>query len=144
MQRGSNSPSPAVRRRRLDALPLAHGVFLSSTGLWPIVHLRSFEAVTGRKRDKWLVKSMGAVLTAIGAAFIAEGVGGKRSPAIRVLGVGSTLALGGADLVYTAQNRISKVYLIDALCQAGFAAMWLRSRRAPAHGEATLTGPDRA
>lgn len=35
--------------------PLA-AVWIAS-GLWPIVHMRSFEAVAGRKRDKWLVAS---------------------------------------------------------------------------------------
>jgi hypothetical protein len=29
------------------------------TGVWPIPHLQSFEAVTGPKKERWLVKTMG-------------------------------------------------------------------------------------
>lgn len=36
------------RRSRLAA---AHGLFHVATGLWPLPHYRSFEAVTGPKTD---------------------------------------------------------------------------------------------
>ena len=36
------------------------------TGLWPIVHVRSFTAVTGSKTDLWLVKTVGALISVIG------------------------------------------------------------------------------
>jgi hypothetical protein len=115
----------AAARGRRGALPLAHGLFMSAAGLWPLLHLRSFEAVTGPKRDKWLVRSVGAVLTSIGAALVADGLHGGRSDAIRVLGIGSAVALGGADVVYTAKGCLSKVYLLDAAVQAGFCSLWL-------------------
>jgi hypothetical protein len=34
-----------------------------------LVHLRSFEAVTGRKREDWLVKANGAIFLAVGAGL---------------------------------------------------------------------------
>ena len=40
---------------------LAQSVYYVSTGVWPIVHLRSFMALTGRKRDTWLVQTFGAL-----------------------------------------------------------------------------------
>jgi hypothetical protein len=42
------------------------------TGLWPLFHRRSFEAVTGPKTDYWLVRTVGVLVAAIG--------GGRRSP----------------------------------------------------------------
>lgn len=118
------------RVRRRGALPLAHGLYMGLTGLWPIFHLRSFEAVTGPKVDRWLVKSTAALVTAVGAALVADGLRGRSA---RVLGIGSALALGGADVVYAVSGRISRVYLVDAVLQAGFAAAWaLRRRRSRA------------
>ena len=116
-------------RRSRTALPLVHGLYMGVTGLWPIFHMRSFEAVTGPKVDRWRVKTVGALVTAIGAAMIADRMRGESSPASRVLGVGSAVALGGVDVVYAARGRISPVYLLDAAVQAGLCAAWLRRSR---------------
>ncbi len=39
---------------RPHAVALAQAVLYVATGVWPLVHMRSFEAVTGRKRERWL------------------------------------------------------------------------------------------
>jgi hypothetical protein len=44
-------------RRRILAL---QALYYLATGLWPLVHLPSFEAVTGPKTDDWLVHMVGA------------------------------------------------------------------------------------
>jgi hypothetical protein len=98
------------------------GVFYVATGLWPIVHSRSFEAVTGPKVDKWLVKTIGGVIAAVGAALL---VGGT-TRANRVLGVATAAALGASDLIYSLRGRISKVYLADAAAEAGVIGLWTR------------------
>src|SRR3954466_12104594 len=36
-------------------LAIAQGVFDVLTGAWPLLHMRSFTAVTGPKREHWLV-----------------------------------------------------------------------------------------
>ncbi len=33
-----------------DALAVAQGAFYLATGVWPLLHVRSFEAVTGERR----------------------------------------------------------------------------------------------
>ena len=43
-------------------LLLAEGVYFFLTGLWPVVHLPSFIAVTGPKRDLWLVRTVGLLI----------------------------------------------------------------------------------
>lgn len=37
-----------------------------ATGLWPVIHLRSFLSVTGPKTDLWLVESFGLLIAAFG------------------------------------------------------------------------------
>jgi hypothetical protein len=39
------------------------------TGIWPLLHLASFEAVTGPKTDDWLVKMVGLLAAVIGATL---------------------------------------------------------------------------
>lgn len=92
------------------------------TGLWPILHLRSFEAVTGPKVDKWLVKTIGGLIAAVGVALLVGS--SERSRGLRVLGLTSAIALGAADVLFVARRRIRPVYLVDAAAEAGLTALW--------------------
>jgi hypothetical protein len=103
--------------------PISQGVFYVATGLWPIVHLRSFEAVTGKKRDTWLVQTMGGLIAAAGAALLV-GAFEKQSRSLRTLGIASAAALAAADLVFAGKGRISPVYFGDAAVEAGLIATW--------------------
>jgi hypothetical protein len=90
-------------------------VYYSVTGLWAVVHLPSFEAVTGPKTDDWLVHTVGVLAAAIG---ISLGVAVVRAQAqletTTTLAVASALAFAGIDLVYGLSGRISPIYLADA------------------------------
>ena len=110
--------------------PLSQGIFYVATGLWPILHIRSFEAVTGRKRDKWLVKTTGGLIAAVGLALIA---GSRERPtrALHWLGVGSALALGAADVIFSLRGRISKRYLFDAAAEGLIVGGWAISAGLP-------------
>jgi hypothetical protein len=44
-------------------------IYYLFTGIWPLVHLASFEAVTGPKTDDWLVQTVGVLAAVIGAAL---------------------------------------------------------------------------
>jgi hypothetical protein len=104
-----------------------HGGFYLASGMWPIVHYRSCEAVTGPKVDGWLVKTLGGMISAVGLALLA---GDERQRGTRVLGVGAALALATADLVYSLRGRVSKVYLGDAAVELGLVGLWvIRNRR---------------
>ena len=104
--------------------PLTQGIFYVATGLWPIFHLASFEAVTGPKVDKWLVRTMGGLIAAVGASLIAGAYEPRTARAVRVLGIGSAAALGIADILYAVRGRISKVYFGDAVAEAALIASW--------------------
>jgi hypothetical protein len=113
---------------RASRLAVVHGAFYVATGLWPIIHLRSFERVTGAKTDKWLVRTVGGLVTAIGTAML---VGARRREgmtAARVLGIGSAITFALIDVVYASRGRISRVYYADAAVEGALAAGWLAAR----------------
>jgi hypothetical protein len=105
-------------------MAVVQGGFDVVTGLWPIVHLRSFEAVTGPKLEGWLAKTVGAMITVMGGTLLAAGLRRRVTPEIRLLGVGSAAAFTVLDVIYTARGRISPVYLLDAVVEAGLLVGW--------------------
>lgn len=105
---------------------MLQGVYFLATGVWPLVSMRTFEAVTGPKADRWLVKTVGLLVAVIGSSLILDRR--RPSPGSAALGVGSALALGGVDVVYAARRRISPIYLLDAVAEAVLVAMWLTRR----------------
>jgi hypothetical protein len=103
----------------------AQGVFYVATGLWPVLHLRSFEAVSGKKRDTWLVQTTGALIAAVGCALLAGAFERRRSTAVKTLGIASAATLGAADLYFVATGQIPRVYLGDAAAEAASIAGWI-------------------
>ena len=94
---------------------LAQGAYYLTTGLWPLVSMRSFECVTGPKTDKWLVKTVGVLVATIGGSLLVAARKNKPSAEGQLLAVGSAGSLALIDIVYVAKRRIRPVYLLDAL-----------------------------
>jgi hypothetical protein len=105
---------------------VAHAVYLVATGIWPLVHRRSFERVTGPKTDFWLVRTVGGLAAATGLSLGCALAARRTTTETRVLALASASVFGIAD-VYAAR-KISRVYLGDLLLQPVFAAAWLRLR----------------
>jgi hypothetical protein len=105
-----------------------------TTGVWPIVSLRTFEAVTGRKDDHWLVQTVGALIASVGCA-LAAGASRRVTRETALLGASASAALAACDVTFVARGRISRIYLVDALLEGAFAVAWLalwpRSDRPP-------------
>lgn len=102
------------------------GAYFLMTGLWPLVHMRSFEWVTGPKREKWLVKTVGVLAASIGATLL-RGASRNRGDDDTTAWLGASSAAGFAaiDLWYAGpRRRISPVYLVDAAVELGFCAAW--------------------
>lgn len=100
-------------------LQAAYFIFM---GVWPLLHLKSFEAVTGPKTDKWLVKTIGWLFIVIGLQLW---LGSDQPGEVSVLGLGAAAVVGGADVYYSLKGRISRVYLLDVLPQLVFCVWWL-------------------
>ena len=96
---------------------LTQGVYYVTTGMWPLVNMRSFERVTGPKIDKWLVKTVGVLVTTIGGALLVAASRRRISPEARVLAAGSAIGLAAIDVYYVAKRRIAPIDLLDALTE---------------------------
>ena len=107
-----------------------------ATGVWPLLNIRSFEAVTGPKHDRWLVKTVGVLVTVIGAVLLIAAARRRVSAEVALLATGSAASLAGIDMIYGVRGRISKVYLFDAVAEGLLVVAWLlawrRSRRTDA------------
>jgi hypothetical protein len=101
------------------------GCYFLITGMWPILGIDSFQKVTGRKTDLWLVKTVGVLVIAIGAGLIAAGIAQRFDPGLIVIAMASALGLLGIDLIYAFKRVISVVYALDAVVEAGFLVWWI-------------------
>lgn len=112
-------------------LARAQGTYYVVSGVWPLVSMRSFEAVLGPKVDRWLVKTVSGLLLSIGIAQASTDRAAL--PVVRRLSTATAAALLAVDCTYALRGRISKAYLLDAVVEAGWLAAWLRSgsRRTP-------------
>ncbi len=107
------------------SLAKAQGAWFLATGIWPLVHMPSFLAVTGPKKDLWLVRTVGALVTCISAQLLISSRQSDLSSHVRPLAAGTAAALAAVDVTYVAKRRISPVYLLDAAVETGLAALWL-------------------
>jgi hypothetical protein len=111
-------------RNLTEYLSLAQSAFYVVSGVWPILHIGSFQKVTGPKTDLWLVKTAGTLIAVIGSVIGLAGYRRRVSPEIGVLAVGCAAGLAAIDVVYVAKKRISPIYLLDALAEGGWIALW--------------------
>lgn len=118
--RGHGRPAPwgrvlSGRDRTLVAL----GAYYLVAGTAPFISRRAFEAVTGPKREWWLVQTVGAIVTVAGGSLLSA-VGRRRvTPETVGLAAGCAAALGMIDVVFVTRGRISPVYLADAVIEIG-------------------------
>lgn len=108
---------------------LIQGSFYLATGLWPLFHRRSFEAVTGPKTDWWLVETVGILVSAIGSSLLLAHRSESQLPS-KVLGLGAAAGLAFLEMKQVAERRISPVYLVDAAVELGLCGAWLARGRA--------------
>jgi hypothetical protein len=104
------------------------GAYYLCTGLWPVLSRRSFEAVSGRKQDYWLVQTVGLLTTSLAAGLL-HGIRGGRehSPDMQTAALAAAFSFGAVDLVHGLRGRISFVYVLDALVQAELVRRWRRA-----------------
>jgi hypothetical protein len=99
------------------------GVVYVVTGVWPLLHMASFEAVTGPKTDHWLVHTVGLLLAVIGAVLLVAAARPAVDRLIVALAIGAALSLAAIDIVYVLNGTISRVYLVDAVMELAFAVV---------------------
>ena len=113
------------RQRLLRWLAGVQAAYFVATGVWPLVHLRSFLAVTGPKYDLWLVKTVGLLVGIIGVAIGVAAWRRRFVLEIVVLATGSAALLAGVDVYYHARGTIPAVYLVDAAAEVTLVVLWI-------------------
>src|SRR5689334_15478986 len=115
------------------ALCWNQGVYFLITGIWPLVSIETFQAVTGKKtdhlvtgseNDHWLVNTVGVLVIAIGLTLLFAGWRRIFSAEVALLAIASAIGLICIDVVYHARGTISAVYLADAGLQLAFVVAW--------------------
>lgn len=104
------------------------GVFYVATGVWPLVHIDSFMAVTGPKTDLWLVYTVGVLVTVVGLVLLAAARSGRITPEVVLLACGVALALAGIDVTFVARRVIDPIYLADAAAEVVLVLWWAVAR----------------
>jgi hypothetical protein len=98
----------------------AQAFYYLITGLWPVLHIKSFEKITGPKTDKWLVKMVGLLAAAVGVVIFVS----DNKNDLKLLGGLSAASFMVIDFYYAAIGRISKVYWLDGIIQTAFFVYW--------------------
>jgi hypothetical protein len=104
----------------------AHGAFNVIAGLWPLLSLRSFEAIFGPKADRWLEYTVAGLLVTNGCTQISAARRGDTATSAW-LGVGTASTLLTIDLVFVPRGTIRWTYLLDAAMEVGLIASWKRA-----------------
>lgn len=111
---------------------LGQSGFYIVMGVWPIISMHSFEAVTGPKTDDWLVQTVGLLAAAIGVSLLVGVWRSQPSPETLTLSVTAAAAFACVDVVFVIRRIISPIYLVDAVIEGMvllFLAATSRSRR---------------
>jgi len=138
-----------VKQTHMEVLALGQGLYYFLTGLWPLVGMRSFEAVTGPKTDRWLVKTVGVLVSVIGGVLMVAGWRRRVEPEPALLAAASAAGLGAIDTVYPLRGRIAKIYLLDAVVEVALVTAWMawalpRRRPTPPSGLSRTTASARS
>ena len=122
-----NGPAIAQERHSIFTLrnvAFVQGAYFLLTGLWPILSIDTFQAVTGPKTDLWLVYTVGAMAAFIGSALLLAAANRRLTAEVAFLGIGSAAALAAIDVIFVVRGVLSWVYLVDAVAEAGLIIWW--------------------
>jgi hypothetical protein len=120
-----------MRRPSTRHVLVAQGAYYVATGVAPFVSRRGFEAVTGPKSEWWLVETVGALVTTVGAALLSATRSDRITPEIVGTAAGCAAGLAAIDAVYVARRRIAPTYLVDAALEVAAIAGLAAARARP-------------
>ena len=132
---------PARSSSLVSVVAFAQSLYFLVTGIWPLLSISTFEAVTGPKTDDWLVQTVGVLITVIAIVIAVAAVRQNITFEIILLAIGSALGLAIVDLVFVAQRRISPVYLVDAVAEFILIGLWASAISLQRRGRSTPGAP---
>ena len=92
-------------------------IYFLLTGIWPLISINTFQAVTGPKVDLWLVKMVGLLADVIGVSLLLTSIYKRLLLVMFILAISSAASFAIIDVVYALSGRISPIYLLDAAVQ---------------------------
>src|SRR4051812_18508514 len=134
MSQRPDQPQRGRQSRLVVWLCWAQGFYFFAFGVWPLVSIETFQAITGKKTDNaptgleadhWLVNCVGVLVAAIGLVFLCAARRKRASIDTAVLALGSCLGLTAIDVIYVARGVILPVYLGDAAIEVVFLILWI-------------------
>jgi hypothetical protein len=105
-------------------LCLVQGLYYLATGVWPLLSIDTFQAVTGPKTDHWLVMTVGVLVTAVAVTLLVAVLRRARPPEVGVLAVTTAAGLAAIDVFYVSRRVIDPIYLADAAVEALLIVAW--------------------
>lgn len=94
------------------------GLYYLITGIWPLLHMRSFLAVTGPKTDLWLVRTIAGLIVSMSLSLlVAAWTSLSVSNSTLVLSAAATVTFILVDIYYVSKKMISPIYLADAVVE---------------------------
>lgn len=91
------------------------GMYYLLTGIWPLIHLSSFEIVVGYKPDKFQFFTTTLLISLIAIALLAS-IKKEKTRSIRILSLGSPLVFLMVELWF-GKDGIRPVFILDACIQ---------------------------
>jgi hypothetical protein len=123
-----------------ELLAYGQGGYFFLTGIWPLLHGSSFQALTGWKADFWLAQTVGLLLATVGATLVWAARRRSLSRELMVLAGMQAAVLGFVDLYCVHQPRATPAYLLDAVVEFAIVAAWIFIGRAPTRHTADSAG----
>jgi hypothetical protein len=108
----------------------SQGAYFLATGLWPLLHMDSFEAMTCSRMDKWLVRTIGVMVGVTGGVLLRAAARNRVTPEVSALGVAASASLGSIDTFYAIRGYASRIYLADSAVHGAFVAGWAQAHDA--------------
>jgi hypothetical protein len=110
-------------------MSFVQGTYFTLTGLWPLLSMDTFLAVTGPKTDLWLVRTVALLIIAIGVTLLAAAKQNEANLSVTVLAITSAASLAWVDAYYSLTGVIWPVYLLDAFPEVAMVLGWLVAHR---------------
>lgn len=117
-------PHTATKAIYPKVVALLQGAYDLVGGLWPLLHMASFEALTGPKTDGWLVRTVAGILVVVGVVLIQNALRGSVGHSVRWIAGGISLVLASVALISSLAGFISWLYFFDGLFHLAFALAW--------------------
>jgi hypothetical protein len=131
-----NDPRVPGSRHLFTGLCWLQGAYYFVTGIWPLVSIRIFKAVTGEKGksdnlatgldiDYWLIMTVSVLIMAIAITLLIAAYRKTQFVELAILAIAAAVGLTAIDVIYTIRGVIMPVYLLDAALEVPLVLAWL-------------------